>query len=142
MMMIFLIYFLMCVFSACGLFCDKPCDVCPKYTNGIPKSDNFITTVNVPAECTNGTFNWHYPKGHTMLHFQNVKELRRTICIRDSQCGDFFNITEKATNERLGPFDDKISACFNATFARDIVIQVTAHPDNVYFGGFEYRIYR
>ncbi|XP_060596116.1 uncharacterized protein LOC132750189 [Ruditapes philippinarum] len=118
------------------------CDVFPKYSGGIPNSDDFTTTVNVPAKCRNGTFRWDYPKGHAMLHFQNMHEMEITICIMDRVGGTVFNVTEKATNQRLGTFDYETSACFEPTSERDIVLQVDAPLSLRYMGEFEYRIYK
>ncbi|XP_060596127.1 uncharacterized protein LOC132750197 isoform X2 [Ruditapes philippinarum] len=140
-MLINFIYFLMCVFSVFGLFCEKPCEVCPEYPGGIPISDNFTTTVNVPEECMNGTFRWHSPAGHTMMHFQNVTEMKR-ICIKNISPYTDYNITFTATNQRLGTFDKENLACFNTTSGRDIVLQVTANPSRRYLEMFEYRIYK
>ncbi|XP_060596129.1 uncharacterized protein LOC132750200 [Ruditapes philippinarum] len=140
--MIKFVCFYLCVFTVSGFLYDNPCDVFPKYSGGIPSYNNFTTTVNVPAKCKNGTFRWDYPKGHAMLHFQNMHGMEMKICIKDSLGGTFFNVTDKATNERLGPFDYETYACLQPTSEREVVLQVDAPLDLRYMGEFEYRIYK
>ncbi|XP_045190934.1 uncharacterized protein LOC123547742 isoform X2 [Mercenaria mercenaria] len=136
---IFISFLVGCI-SVSGFMFDDPCDVFPQYSGGIPNTNDFTTTVKVPANCRNGTFRWDYPKGHTMLEFQNVHETERTICIKDSLGGDVFNITDKAYNQRLGKFDYKHWACFQATSARVVMLQVDAPLELRYMGEIEYKI--
>ncbi|XP_045191030.2 uncharacterized protein LOC123547851 [Mercenaria mercenaria] len=136
-----LLCFLIGFFSVSGFLSDDPCDVFPSNNlMGIPDSDAFTTTVKVPANCTNGTFRWDYPRGHTMLEFENEHRTEITICIKDSVGGDIFNITDKATNQCLGKFDYEKWACFQASTAQDIVLQVDAPLEPRYMGQIEYKI--
>ncbi|XP_060596112.1 uncharacterized protein LOC132750184 [Ruditapes philippinarum] len=139
--MIKFVCFYLCVLIVSGFLYDNPCDVFPKYSGGISNFNNFTTTVNVPAKCKNGTFRWDYPQGHAMLHFQNMHGMEIKICIKDSLGGTFFNVTDKATNERLATFDYENWSCTEQSSAKDILIQVDAPIMRIYVAAIEYKVF-
>merc|ERR1712137_207637 len=136
--------FLVGVHTVRGFFMfDDPCHLEPRYPGGIPKDPDFTVSIYVPSDCTNGTFRWDYPKGHTMVHFNNSMRTEAKICFGEDLGGDIFTIVDltEGINVTLPHVDRErtdSTVCTPVTESEDILLRIDAPSTMYYMGAVSY----